>query len=165
MASTVRQTRSKSLFMTGPTTATTIPGRSRGATSSGIRRNPSELSANSWRLGETVKAAFAAQVEFPAHRRRGSTERVVEMVDSQRGVFAVVAQDDGGSITSGDIDAASRADGRGKDEISNTFESERFATRFASRGFKPGQNVLIVAQEIEGVAVEQWRGHVRRHPI
>src|SRR5213593_1262453 len=102
-------------------------GRSYLPTSDGQARS---LSRSAWRrLGDTVKAAFAAQVEFTAHRRRGSTERVVEMVDRQRGVFAVVAQDDGGSITSGDIDAASRADGRGKDEIGNTFESERFATR------------------------------------
>ena len=96
------------------------------------------LLASLWlRLCDTVKEAFAAQVEFTANQRRGSTERVVEVVDSQRGVFAVMAQDDGCSITPGDIDAASRADWRCKDEIGNPFKSERFAARFAGRGFKP----------------------------
>src|SRR6266446_5277990 len=124
------------------------------------------LLASLWlRLCDAVKEAFAAQVEFTARQRRGGTERVVEMVDGHCGVFAVVVQDDGCSITPGDIDAASRAHRRCKDEIGNPFKSERFAARFAGRGFKPGQNVLIVPEEIERVPVEQWRGDVGRHPI
>src|SRR6266536_4721064 len=113
------------------------------------------LLASLWlRLSDAVKEAFAAQIEFRASQRRGRTERVVEMVYSQRGVFAVVAQDDGGSIMPGDIDEASPADRRRKDEIGNAIKSERLAVRFARRGFEPGQDVLIVSEEKERVAVE-----------
>ena len=94
--------------------------------------------ASLWlRLCDAIKEAFAAQVEFTTNQRRGSTERVVEVVDSEYGVFAVVAQDDGCSIAPGNIDAAGRADWRCKDEIGNAVKSERFAARFAGRGFKP----------------------------
>src|SRR2546426_3127240 len=71
-----------------------------------------------------------------------------------------MAQDDRASIASGDVDAVGGANRRGEDEVANAVETERFAARFAGRGFEARKDVLVVPKEIERVVVEQRRGNV-----
>src|SRR5690242_12711086 len=107
------------------------------------------------RFCEAVQEMFAAEVEFSVNRSPGCTEGVVKVIECQDSVFAIMTEDHRVSIASGDIDASAGAHWRRKNEIVDSFQPERFAARFAGNWIEPGQNVLIVPQEIERVVVHQ----------
>jgi hypothetical protein len=103
----------------------------------------------SLRFRQAVKKPLAAQVDFSIRERRRCAEGIIQYVDRQRSVLAVVTDDDRDAIAARDVDATASADGRGEDEVTDPFEPDRFAARVAGRGFEAGKNVLIVPQEIE----------------
>lgn len=84
------------------------------------------------------------------------------MIDCERGVFPVMAQDNGGAVATGDVDPPGGTDGRRKDEIVDAIKPEWLASRVAGHGVEPRKHVLIVPQDIERVVIEQRRGDVRR---
>src|SRR4051812_34824187 len=87
------------------------------------------------------------------------------MVHCDRGILAIVTQDDCSPIATGNVDPAGSADRRRKNEIANTFKSDRFAARLAGCRLESGENILIVPEEIERVVVKQGRGDIRRQAI
>src|SRR5207248_2702252 len=103
-----------------------------------------------------VEEAFAPEIEFAVHEGGGGAEGVVEMVDGQRGVFAVVAEDDSRAVAGSDINAGGSADGGRKDEIGDTVEADRIAKRLASHGVQAREHVLIVPEKVQRVVVEEW---------
>src|ERR1041384_663170 len=50
------------------------------------------------RFGNAIEEAFAAQVKFTVHQRRRGAEGVFQWVDRERGIFTIVAQDDGHAV-------------------------------------------------------------------
>jgi hypothetical protein len=90
------------------------------------------------------------------HERGRSTEAIVEAVDRQRRVLTVVPQDERRAVTVGDVNPARGANRRSED-LADTFQPNRLAEWFAGFGFQPGQDVLVMAQEIECIAVEERR--------
>ena len=115
-------------------------------------------------LGNAVKVAFAPQVKLLLHQRGRGAERVVEAVERQRGVVAVMTQDDCHPISAADVNASRGADGGGKD-FADAFQAERFATRLAGHWVETGKDVLIMPQEIERVVVKQGGRNIRSHAI
>src|SRR6185369_1864663 len=107
------------------------------------------------RFGDAVQEVFAAKIELTIHHGCGCAERVIKMVERQRRVFPVMTQDNGVAIPAGDVDTAGGADRRRKNEIVEALKPERFAPRLASHRVQPGKDVLIVAQKIERVVVQQ----------
>lgn len=108
------------------------------------------------RFGDAVEEVFAAEIKFTVNGSGGRTKGVIKVVDGQLCVFAVMAQDDGVAVAGGDIDASGSADGRGKNEIVDAFQANRFAARLAGNRIEARENVLIVSQKIEGVVVKKW---------
>src|SRR5262245_18748770 len=87
------------------------------------------------------------------------------MVDSEFRVFPIMPQDNRGAIAASDIDPAGCTDGRRKDKVPNTRQPQRLAERLAGGRVKPGKNILIMSQHIEGVVIKQRRRYVRRQAI
>src|SRR5436190_5556246 len=87
------------------------------------------------------------------------------MIDGERGVLAVVAQDNGVAVARADVDAVGGTDGRGENEIVEAIQAERFATRLAGDWVETGKDVLIMPQEIERVVVKQGGRNIRSHAI
>lgn len=104
---------------------------------------------------DSIKEAFSPKVEFTAGQRRGSAEGVIQVIERNRGVFAIVSQHYRAPITTGDVDAPSRPYGRSKDEILNSLKPDGFAAWLTGQWVKPGKNVLVVPDKIESVFVEQ----------
>src|SRR4051812_41867331 len=73
-----------------------------------------------------------------------------------------MTQHDGGAVAACDINTSSRCNGRGENEIANSFQPQRVAAWLTSHGIKPAQDILIVTDHIKCVFVEQGRGHVWR---
>jgi len=87
------------------------------------------------------------------------------MIHRQSQIIAAMTQDDRSAVTACYVNATGGTNRRGKDETVDTGESKRFAERLSSRRFEPGQNVLIVPEEIKDIVVEQRRGEVGRQLI
>ena len=87
------------------------------------------------------------------------------MIHSQRRILRIVAQHHGRTVPRRDVEASARADGRSEDEIAEAVEPQRFAAKFTRGRIEPHENVLVVAQVIERVVVEQRRGNVGRQAV
>jgi len=70
------------------------------------------------------------------------------MINRQGGVFPIMTQDNGRSVSTGHIDSACRSNRGGKNEIPDAFKPKWFAPRLATHWVKAGKNVLIVAKNV-----------------
>src|SRR6185295_6289157 len=136
--------------------------RSRRPSARQTKRTKSLSSYRGLFLCDAIEKLFASQIEFLVHQRRRRAERIIQMIHGQRGVLAVVAQDNRRAIAACHIDATSSADGRREDEITNSIDPEWFAGESAGRRVQTHENVLVVPDVVERVVVKQRRRDVGR---
>jgi len=79
------------------------------------------------RFGKAIEKMFSSKVHLAISYRGGGAERVIQMIHRQGSILTVVAEDHGGPIAAGHVDAPSGTHGRRKDEVPDALEPERLA--------------------------------------
>ena len=115
--------------------------------------------------GDAIEEPLAPQVELRSNDRGRRAEDIVEVVDGDGRVGPVVAQHDRGSVPCRHVDPV-RGPHRGReDEVADAVEPQGFAEVASGVRIEPGQDILVVPDEIEGAPVEERRGDVRRQAV
>src|SRR5262249_49363170 len=107
------------------------------------------------RFCDAVEELFTAKIKFAVNGCDGCTERVVKVINRQNSVFAVMTENHGVAVASGNIDAPGSADRRGKNKIVDAFQANGFTARLSGSGVEARKDVLIVPQKIERVVVQE----------
>jgi hypothetical protein len=117
------------------------------------------------RFCEAIEKLLTPQKYFPIRQCCRGAEGIIKLVYRECGILPIVPDDDRSAIATRDVNTIRRADGGGKDVIADAIEPQGFPERFSCQRIEPGQNVLIVAQEIERVAVKERRRDVGSEAI